>query len=767
MIIIKPHSKIEIDNVEITLTKKPLFNYNEFLGHKKILLITPSYPSPDNLYACGFVHTRVKAYIASGLDVEVAVINDYNVSSFYEIDGIPVFKTDYSNMRNILMAKSYDAILLHFLDSKNLKYLKTSYLNETPLFIWNHGADILYADYKEFYTPYFSNDYTLPTYLKKEYEERDKYVRSFIKNKNVYWIFVSEWEKNRAEELLKVKFNNSIVIHNYIDSELFKYKCKDDDQRKNIFMVRRFDNTKKYAIDIVVLTILELSRRDIFKNLKFYICGEGNYFEELVKPLRLFDNVIINNNFLSHKQLYEYHQKCGIGLFPTRQDTQGVSALEAASSGLAVITSDIPVINEFFNKKLGTLIDTEDYKGYADKIEELYNNPQLFQKISKENSEYTNKICSFNNTIKKEIDFIDKHKLNIRKYVDTNINISNEALLTIVIPAYNASKYLQKCLLSIIKSKYLGNLEILIINDGSKDDTGDIGKKFEDLYSKTNRKIIKVINKENGGHGSGINKGIELAKGKYFRVIDSDDWIDTDEFDKYIEKLKNEDVDEVLTDYCEARTFADELVSKETFNFMNENMKYNVNDICYGPYGFKKWGPSLPTATYKLNVLRKTDFKLPEKTFYVDMLYNAYSIINVNTIKKYPENIYRYYIGNVGQSVSEEGMKKNCLHHEKVILLLMDLITNDKRITKEKKEYMIHLLLLPMVTVQYNIYLDLLHSRKRFNEFEKKIKKYPDLLKYSEFNTRRIRIYRKTKGLLIPLHPLIHRIADKFRKVIG
>ena len=765
IIIVKPMSEIEISDVNIVLSDVREYTFNKFLGEKKMLLITPLYPSPDNLYACGFVHSRVKSYIEAGLDVEVAVINSYNISSYYEFDGVQVYKTDYSDMRDILMAKSYDGILLHFLDSTYAKYLTSSYLNDTPIFLWNHGADILFKDYEQFYTPYFSNEYVLPEILKKEYDEREKYIIDLASNKNVNWIFVSDWEKNRAEKLLNIKFNNSVVIHNFIDNEIFKYVEKNGDERKNIFMVRRFDNTKKYAIDIAVLTILELSRREIFKDLNFYLCGEGNYFNELVEPIRKFKNVIINNNFLTHEQIYEYHKKCGIALFPTRQDTQGVSALEAASSGLVVVSSDIPVINEFFDKKLGTLCETENYIEYADTIEKFYNDSNEFKRVSKLMSENTFSKCSFEKTIEKEINYINKNKLSIEKLVSIPKFIDKDPLLTITIPSYNASKFLQKCLLSLLKSKYLGKLEILIINDGSKDNTKDIGLYFENLLNNDVRKIVRLIDKENGGHGSGINKGIELANGKYFRVIDSDDWVDTDQLDSYIEKLQYETADEVLTDYCEARTFEDKPVPKETFKFMNEDVIYNVNDICSGVYGFRVWGPSLPTATYKLDLLRKTNFKLPEHMFYVDMLYNAYSIININTIKKYSENIYRYFIGNVGQSVSQAGMMKNHMHHENVILKLMDIISNDSRVTPEKKEYMLHMLLLPMVVVQYHIYLDLFHSKKKFMSFEKRISKYSELIKYPEFNERRIKFYRRTFGIFVPLHPYIHGFCEKFRKV--
>lgn len=766
VIIIKPYTKIEINEVSVQKSESREVIFNKYLGSKKHLLICPSYPSPDNMYACGFIHTRVKEYLKRGLDVEVAVINHYNESSSYDFEGVNVYKTNLSEMRDILMAKSYDSILVHFLDSEYAKYLTTSYLNDTPVFLWNHGADILFKDYKDFYTPYFSNHFKLPDSLITEYKKREKYINELSKKDNIYWIFVSEWEKNRAEYLLKLKFKNFQIIHNYINDELFSFVEKDVDNRKNIFILRRFDNFKKYAVDISILTILELSRRPIFKDLKFFICGEGNYFNELVEPVRKFDNVIINNNFLSHNQIYEYHKQCGIGLFPTRQDTQGVSALEAASSGLVVLTSDIPVINEFFDKGNNILSDPEDYIEFANKIEYFYNHPKEFLKVSKKLSNDVKKNCSMSKTIDKEIEFIQSNQLNVEKIISIPNKISKTPLLSITIPSYNASKFLRKCLLSILKSKYLGELEILVINDGSKDNTKEIGQYYEDLLSNKTRKIVKLIDKENGGHGSGINKGIELASGKYFRVIDSDDWIDTDEFDKYIERLINEDSDEILTDYCEARTFEEKLVYKETFKFMNEGSIYNVNDICSGTYGFRVWGPSLPTATYKTEILRKTNFKLPEHKFYVDMLYNAYSIINMQTIKKYPENIYRYYIGNIGQSVSKTGMMRNYKHHEDVIILLLELVSSDSRITSEKKKYIIDLLLRPMVGVQYYICLDLFHSRNKFMTFEKRLKKFKQYKVYPEFNTRRIKVYRLTLGFLIPFHPVIHKICDKFRKVI-
>lgn len=766
VIVVKPKTSIVINTIEISLTSEPQYTYNNFLGTGDILVITPLYPSLDNMYACGFVHTRVKSYVENGLKVDVAVINEFAESSYYNFEGIDVYKTNYKYMRDILMAKSYKAIFVHFYDSKYAHCLETSYLNDTPVFLWNHGADILSCDASDMYTPYFSDKYILPHSLKKEYEIRNKFITKYATNKNYNWIFVSNWEKERAEEFHKVKFNNSIVIPNLIDTDLFKLEKKSPETRKKIFMLRRWDNYKKYAVDTAVLSILELSRRDFFEDLEFYVCGEGNVHDSLIEPLKQFKNVHILNRFMSHEDIYNLQKECGIGLFPTRWDTQGVSALEAAASGLAVITTDLPVIREYFEKENNMLCPINDYISIADKVEFLYKNPKEFSRISKNNADYVKKLCSFDQTVKKEIEYYENNKFDAKKIIGKIGEIDKDPILTVTVPSYKAEKFMDKCLISMLKSKYKEKIEILVINDGSTDNTQVIGEYYQKITTNGDRSIVKLINKENGGHGSGINKGIELAKGKYFRVVDADDWVDTEEFDKSIEYLLNCNDDLVLNDYCEARTYEDKPFEKKCYSFMECGITYNFNDICQNNvYGFTEWGPSLPTTAYKTQMLKDTNFKLLEKTFYVDMLYNAYSILLCNTISRVDANIYRYYIGNVGQSVSTAGWKRNYLHHQNVIIELMKMVTSDNRISPIKKDYILNRLLLPMVTTQYYILIELFHSPDKFRKFEKRIKEYPSLLKYDVFNTRRIKIYRASKGILVKIHPLLHKISDKLNHV--
>ena len=255
-------------------------------------------------------------------------------------------------------------------------------------------------------------------------------------------------------------------------------------------------------------------------------------------------------------------------------------------------------------------------------------------------------IINWTDKEKRDISFI-KDKIKEPSEIITKITkISDTPILTIVIPAYNAEKFLDKCLQSLLKTEYAYLTEILVINDGSKDETAQIGKLYQDLTSIDGKSVVKIINKENGGHGSGINKGIELARGKYFKVVDADDWVNEHDYHKLLEKLINEDTDLILTNFCEARSFEENPKKNKYYENLNPEITYNFDDICIGENGFVEWGPMLPTATYKLECLKKANFKLLEKTFYVDMTYNAYSIIYINTIKKYELDIYRYYIGN-------------------------------------------------------------------------------------------------------------------------
>ena len=132
-------------------------------------------------------------------------------------------------------------------------------------------------------------------------------------------------------------------------------------------------------------------------------------------------------------------------------------------------------------------------------------------------------------------------------------------ILSVTIPTYNVEKYLKQCLDSFIIPEIIDDMEILIVNDGSTDSSPIIAKEYTEKYPDT----FKLINKENGGHGSTINTGIANATGKYFKVVDSDDWVDTKSMINLMATLKKDDCDLVYSNYY----WVDNDTGKKTVEF--------------------------------------------------------------------------------------------------------------------------------------------------------------------------------------------------------
>ena len=128
-----------------------------------------------------------------------------------------------------------------------------------------------------------------------------------------------------------------------------------------------------------------------------------------------------------------------------------------------------------------------------------------------------------------------------------------DKLVTIIVPMYNIEQYITKCIESFkqVDKKYYADFEVIVVNDGSTDNSLQV---VEDLIINSCLNI-RLVNKENGGHGSTINVGIKESKGKFFKVIDGDDWIDVPSFEKLLEELKGIDVDMIITNYTEQHTY--------------------------------------------------------------------------------------------------------------------------------------------------------------------------------------------------------------------
>lgn len=753
-------SKIEISKLEY-VTKIPDTLAEDFFCNDT-LLITPGYPSLENKYNTAFVHTRVQAYKKANINLDVAVINGLPETKIYKFEDIKVFKSNYFELRKILQTKKYKNIIVHFFDNNYANIFDSVDLSETNLYLYLHGADILYRDLPKYASHYFEQELDI-SYREKEFKSRDYYFKKYNKYPNVTWVFVSDFVKNRAEELLNISFNNYQIIPCYIDNNLFSFKEKKADERKKIFILRKFTNDKCYAIDVDIRAILELSRRPFFKDLEFDIYGDGEMFDILTSPVKDFENVHLNKGFLTHEDIKKIHDSHGIALFASRFDTQGVSLCEAASSGCAVVTSKIPAICSYIDPDLGVTCDVEDYIEYANVIERLYKDSTYFDKVIKSESNSVHKKFNYTNTIQKELN-IFKTACNTSLFFEEP---DSNPLLTVIIPSYNVEKYLSNGVMSLLNQPYAHKLEILIVNDGSHDSTCEIGKSLQEKTTINEKSIVRIINKENGGHGSTINRGISEARGKYLKVMDGDDTVDSLAFYELLKILENEDTDIILNNYFEDFATLNLLVPKETYPFMIPGIQYKFEDLCYEGYGFSLWGPILSCSTYKTELLKKANFKLSEKCFYVDMELNTYIAIACKTIKYYPLYIYRYFLGRQDQSISKISYMKNYKNHEKVTLNLINILKNNlENISELKKNYITNKLILVMIKTQYIVCIEFYNKGKPFREFEKELKKYPDFYKNSGILTNGLKFHRLTHGYLIRFNSTFIRIKSIFNKIL-
>ena len=278
--------------------------------------------------------------------------------------------------------------------------------------------------------------------------------------------------------------------------------------------------------------------------------------------------------------------------------------------------------------------------------------------------------------------------------------------LTILVPVYNTEKYIRRCLDSLLVPEVLDDIEIIVVSDGSKDRSTEIAREYVERYPDT----IILIDKENGGHGSTINAGIAAATGKYFRVLDSDDWFNTLEFVEFVARLKKENADLVVCDYRKEHTYNSK---SEYFQYQNlqDGHVYKFDEfdlaILEGEYFV------MATSTYKTEILRRAELKLLEKTFYVDMQYNVVPITQVNNFTYYHLDIYRYFIGRKEQSMNMDNFVRNQEHHKKMIKWLLEYYTKIRgQLSPNKKEY-IEIILTYTLNTHYSIYCEYDNDHRR------------------------------------------------------
>lgn len=224
--------------------------------------------------------------------------------------------------------------------------------------------------------------------------------------------------------------------------------------------------------------------------------------------------------------------------------------------------------------------------------------------------------------------------------------------ISFAIPCYNSEAYMEKAVNSILKGGE--DVEIIIVNDGSTDKTKKIAKRFAEQYPS----IVKVINKENGGHGDAVNSGLTHAAGKYFKVVDSDDWVDEEALMKILDTVRGfvqagTDVDMVISNYVYEKAGVSHKKVMRYKNVLPQNQVFHWDDI--GHFHLEQY-ILMHSVLYRTEMLKLCQLKLPRHTFYVDNIYVYYPLPHVRTMYYMDVDFYRYFIGREDQSVNEKIM---------------------------------------------------------------------------------------------------------------
>lgn len=258
-------------------------------------------------------------------------------------------------------------------------------------------------------------------------------------------------------------------------------------------------------------------------------------------------------------------------------------------------------------------------------------------------------------------------------------------LLSIAIPCYNSAGYMGKCIESLLAGGE--DVEILIVDDGStKDNTAQIADEYAAKYPT----IIKAIHKENGGHGSAVNAGVDNATGLYFKVVDSDDWVKEDAYLQILDKLKElaggaEVLDMLVSNFVYEKEGEKRKKVMHYRHILPKDKLFTWED-CH--HFMKGHYILMHSVIFRTKLLQDSGIRLPEHTFYVDNLYVFEPLPFVRNLYYLDVNFYRYYIGREGQSVNESIMISRIDQQLRVNKLMIDYLVEKKpEVIKNKRLY--------------------------------------------------------------------------------
>lgn len=323
-----------------------------------------------------------------------------------------------------------------------------------------------------------------------------------------------------------------------------------------------------------------------------------------------------------------------------------------------------------------------------------------------------------------------------------------EKILTISIAAYNVADYIRGTLDSLICQDCMDDLEILVVDDGGRDETLQIVKEYEEKYPHS----IFGIHKENGGYGSVLNTSIRRATGKYFKQLDGDDWFETENLCDFVNLLRAIDADYVVT----PMRMVNEADGSEVVRDYFENL--SQGQYAFDEMDFQQISP-MHCSTFRTKLLQQHHITITEHCFYTDVELVNRPVPYLETLYIWHKPIYVYRVGREGQSVSKTGIRKHYREHEKVFWNLVQIYSSLSPEQSAKRQF-IRRRLVKETAAQMKYYCYLERGKgphQELRDFGQRLsREYPELMGAAIDYSRFVKIMVRTNyfayhfaGLLI------------------
>ena len=330
-------------------------------------------------------------------------------------------------------------------------------------------------------------------------------------------------------------------------------------------------------------------------------------------------------------------------------------------------------------------------------------------------------------------------------------------ILSVSIAAYNVEAYIKETLNCFVDVRGADRLDVMVIDDGSKDHTAEIVKEYVEKYPE----IFRLIQKENGGWGSTVNTGIANAKGKYFKLLDGDDYFVHEQIAAFLDGLEYADSDLVLTP---GYAFASD-TKRRMYNINDYFFKTNYRSYPMEKMNMYAFSPSVYGVCFKTERLKQADIHITEHCFYTDVEYVLKGCNCCSTASSLPMEIYCYRKARSGQSMSLEGVRKHYLEHYK---MLTTLLAYDKE--QVKRKYIHDIFNIRLTDVAANMYKWFLFQepnaehKEQLVAFDKLLQEeYPQI--YASNASVMVGILRKTKFSLYTMIAKRQLEQDRKKKI--